>query len=227
MWLSAQGLRNQDSTTLKLARSDLKLKIPNQRNVLQQSAEEGTQGQYKLGVVIVVLAFMVLPNGTDSVLGQAKANREYQVKADFLYHFGQFVAWPEGAFPEANSPLVYCTVGEDPFQGALEASFKGKTIGTHSLQVKHFKEINEVQGCHVVFLGKLLKRSIPEELASLKGAPVLTVGETNQFVDDDGMIGFRLEGSKVRFEINLESAEKAHLKISAKLLAVAKRVIVG
>jgi len=170
---------------------------------------------------------MILFGTSAAVSAQARVPSEYEMKAAFLFHFAQFVEWPQTAFKNVNSPLVYCTVGDDPFQGVLETTFKGKTIGTHSLQVKHFKRISEVQGCHVVFLGKPTEMSILEELASLKGSPVLTVGESNQFVDDDGMIGFRLEGSKVRFEINLDSAEKGHLKISAKLLAVAKRVIVG
>ncbi len=74
-------------------------------------------------------------------------------------------------------------------------------------------------------LGKLGKRTVPEELARLKGTPVLTVGETEQFVKENGMIGFCLEDNKIRFEINLESAERAKLKISARLLALAKAVI--
>jgi len=207
----------------------LNLVRPNQRQIREQFAAKGRlhRHKHKLRAVISIFVAMVLFGRSQAVSAQAKGSSEYEVKAAFLLHFAQFVEWPQSAFKDVNSPLVYCTVGDDPFQGALEARFKGKTIGTHPLLVKHFKGINEVQACHVVFLGKSTGRSIAEELASLNGSPVLTVGETNQFVDDDGMIGFCLEGSKVRFEINLESAEKAHLKISAKLLAVAKRVIVG
>ena len=173
--------------------------------------------------MLLALTLLIGPR----VSAQGKATNEYEVKAAFLFHFAQFVEWPENAFREAASPLVYCTVGDDPFQGALETTFRGKAIGTHALQVKHFKQINDSQGCHVVFLGRPVKKSIVEELASLKGSPVLTVGETNQFIDENGMIGFCLEENKIRFEVNLDSAEKAHLKISAKLLTLAKRVIVG
>lgn len=157
--------------------------------------------------------------------GQSVDLSEYTVKAAFLFHFAQFVEWPEGTFQNTNSPLVYCTIGEDPFQGALEASFKGKAIGPHSLQVRHLKEASEAQGCHVVFLGTVTKRRVPEELASLKGNAILTVGESEQFVKDSGMIGFCMEESKIRFNINLEAAEKANLKISARLLMLAKTVI--
>jgi len=186
------------------------------------------RGRARLPGTVLSLAFLILATigGPRRVCAQSRAE-EYQIKAAFLFHFAQFVEWPEGAFQEADSPLVYCTVGEDPFQGALEASFKGKMIGSHSLQVKHLKEAGAAQGCHVAFLGKAAGRHIQDELASLRGNPVLTVGETEQFVNDSGMIGFSLEENKIRFDINLEAAERAKLKISARLLALARTVIGG
>ena len=56
---------------------------------------------------------------------------------------------------------------------------------------------------------------------------MLTVGESEHFVQDGGMIGFLLEENKIRFEINLEAAEHAKLKLSSRLLALAKRVLGG
>lgn len=169
--------------------------------------------------------FVLLALACASAEAQADSRaEEYNVKAAFLFHFAQFVEWPGGAFQNTVSPLVYCTIGEDPFQGALEVTLNGKVIGSHSLQVRHLKEASEAQGCHVVFLGKV-KRRVPEELAILQGNPILTVGETEQFVKDSGMIGFCMEENKIRFNINLEAAEKANLKISARLLMLAKTVI--
>lgn len=110
----------------------------------------------------LVVWFVLLALAGVSAEAQADSRaEEYTVKAAFLFHFAQFVKWPEGAFQNTNSPLVYCTLGEDPFQGALEASFKGKAIGPHSLQVRHLKDSSEAQGCQVVFLAKV-KRRVPE-----------------------------------------------------------------
>ncbi len=176
--------------------------------------------------MFVFLAAFVLA-GSSVTSGQDKVSSEYDVKTTFLFHFAQFVKWPESVFREANGPLVYCTVGEDPFQGGLDASFRGKAVGGHPLQVKHLKETDDARGCHVAFIGKLVKKSISEQLTSLKGAPVMTVGESEQFVNQGGMIGFCLEENKIRFEINLGSAERANLRISAKLLTLARRVVVG
>ena len=150
---------------------------------------------------------------------------EYSVKAAFLFHFAQFVEWPPETFKEAGTPLVYCTIGEDPFHGSLDAALNGKTIGARSLHVRHLKQPSELQGCHVVFLGEKEKRLFSTVLELLKGSPVLIVGESEHFVQDGGTIGFSLEENKIRFEVNLEAAEKARLRISSRLLALAKTVV--
>ncbi len=149
------------------------------------------------------------------------------MKAAFLFHFAQFVDWPPEAFKDTASPLTYCTVGEDPFHGELEAGLNGKTIDGRPARVLHFKQAEEVQGCQVLFIGTPEKKFISATLANLRASPVLTVGESESFVQQGGMIGFFLEDNKVRFEINLEAAERAKLKISARLLTLAKRVIGG
>jgi hypothetical protein len=171
--------------------------------------------------ILTLIFVLALPCG----VGADSAAAEYSVKAAFLFHFAQFVEWPREAFTDAGAPLTYCTVGQDPFQGTLDASLSGKTVDGRALRVLHLKTAQDVQGCHVVYLGAAEKKSIPTTLASLKGKPVLTVGETEQFVADGGMIGFSLEGNKIRFEINLDAAEKAKLKISSRLLSLAKKVV--
>lgn len=158
-------------------------------------------------------------------LAQNGGNSEYQVKAAFLFHFAQFVEWPPQAFKSDASPLTYCTIGEDPFQGALDASLSGKMIGTRPIRVEHLKEAQDMRECHIVFIGPMEKKRISSVLAVLKGAPVLTVGDSEHFVNEGGVIGFCLEAKKVRFEINLDVATEAQLKISAKLLTLAKTVI--
>jgi hypothetical protein len=159
--------------------------------------------------------------------GQGNASSEYQVKAAFLFHFAQFVDWPPEAFKANDSPITYCTVGGDPFEGGLDTSLKGKTIGGRPVRVLHFKEAGDSQGCQILFLGIADKKVVSVTLGKLSGSPVLTVGESEHFAQGGGMIGFFLEDNKVRFEINLEAAEHAKLKISARLLALAKTVIGG
>lgn len=179
------------------------------------------------GLAGTVLSGLLTIAGAQWVSAQANATSEYQVKAAFLYHFAQFVDWPPETFKGAGSPITYCTIGEDPFQGALDASLNGKVIGGRGVRVQHFKKTEAVQGCQVLFLGTAEKKFISATLASLKASPVLTVGESEDFVQAGGMIGFFLEDNKVRFDINLDAAERGKLKISARLLLLAKTVVGG
>jgi hypothetical protein len=180
-----------------------------------------------LQIAASVLGAFVALDGGLPVSAQSNPLGEYQVKAAFLFHFGQFVEWPTQALKDADSPLTYCTIGEDPFRGSLEGALSGKTIGARELRVQHFRRPQELQGCQVLFIGAGERKFLPEILAGVKGDSVLTVGESEHFVQDGGMIGFCLEENKIRFEINLEAAQKAKFRISSRLLALAKSVIGG
>jgi hypothetical protein len=155
----------------------------------------------------------------------AEVAGEYVVKAAFLFHFAQFVEWPPEAFHDPTSPLTYCTIGDDPFRGALEESVQGKIVGTRSLQVQHLKGRQQIAGCHILFIGAAEKKHFAEDLSGAAGHAVLSVGEAEHFAQSGGIIGFVVENNKVRFEINVETAEKAKLKISSRLLSLAKTVI--
>jgi hypothetical protein len=174
---------------------------------------------------ICLAMWMAVFAGNQPLRGQSGGSGEYDVKAAFLFHVAQFVEWPPETFKDANSPLTYCTIGEDPFRGALDQSLSGKTIGARPLRVRHVKQLQEMEGCQVLFIGEKEKKRLEEAITGVSGHAVLTVGESEHFAQEGGMIGFCAEDNKIRFEINVGAAERAKLKISAKLLALAKTVI--
>ena len=174
-----------------------------------------------------VLAIFATLGATSLASTETSPTSEYQIKVAFLFHFSQFIDWPEGTFKDSGTPLTYCTIGADPLHGALDAGLGGKTIGTRPLRVLHFKQPQYIQGCQILFIGGEGANLLPAALASLGENSVLTVGESQHFVHEGGMIGFLLEDNKIRFEINLDAAEHARLKVSSRLLALAKTVIGG
>ena len=178
-------------------------------------------------IAVAALTAVVSAAGARWVSAQANPSSEYQVKAAFLFHFAQFVDWPSEVFKDASTPLTYCTAGGDPFRGALDASLNGKVIDGRPVRVLHFREAQQIQGCQILFIGIAEKKFISATLSKLRGTPVLSVGESDNFAQEGGMIGFFLEDNKVRFEINVDAAAHAKLKISARLLALAKTVIGG
>ncbi len=149
---------------------------------------------------------------------------EYRIKAAFLFHFAQLVEWPPEVLSANDNSFLLCTFGDDSFQGELESSVEGKSVGSRVLRVRHVRRSEETQGCHIVVIGKK-EKGFQGLLTTMAGASLLTVGEMDNFVDQGGVIGFCKEGNKIRFEINLEAAQRAKLKISSRLLMLAKRVV--
>jgi hypothetical protein len=154
---------------------------------------------------------------------RAQSPSPYQVKAVFLSTFAKFVEWPSD--PGSNTgPISICVLGDDPFEGALDEAIKGKTINGRELVARRYKRAEETTGCQIVFISVSEKNRLRAILDSLRRESALTVGETEGFAKLGGMINFTLEENRVHFEINVDAADHARLKISSKLLNLAKIV---
>lgn len=149
---------------------------------------------------------------------------ESEVKAGFVYNFAKFVEWPARAFSGSNAPVVIGVLGEDAFGSQLAEMLKDKIILGRPCTVKQYSELLGVNQCHLLFIGGLEKKRLPEILAALKDAPVLTVGDMDRFAQAGGMINLYKEQNSFRFEINLAAAERAQLKINPRLLQLARIV---
>ena len=147
---------------------------------------------------------------------------EYQVKAAFLLNFTKFTEWPSSVFPDANSPFTICILGVDPFGSSLEQIIRGEAVGGHRMAIQRVKRGSRPQGCQVLFISKI-ERETGTVLAGL-GSGVLTVGEGDGFLQDGGMISFIIENRRTRFDVNPTTAENAGLKLSSRLLSVARSV---
>ena len=150
---------------------------------------------------------------------RAEASREYQVKAAFLFNFAQFVQWPDATLG-INDSLIIVTVGADPFDGALDRAVAGKTIGAHHIEVKHVSSASEIGKCHLLFVPA--GQNTSEILAAVGDKPILTIGESDNFTDAGGDIRFFIDDGKIRFEIDPDTTSKAGLKVSSKLLGLAR-----
>lgn len=149
---------------------------------------------------------------------------EYEVKAAFLYNFAKFVEWPAEALGGAGEPLVICVLGEDPFGDSLDAVVRGETMNGRPLTIHRTRDLGDLSDCHVLFLPRAERERLPEVLSVLRGKSVLITGEGDGFLTRGGMIRFVLEESRVRFEINRDAAERSGLKLSSKLLRLARAV---
>jgi hypothetical protein len=161
-----------------------------------------------------------------SVYGQPSPSAtEYQIKAAFLFNFVKFVEWPSDSFPSEAAPLQICVLGQNPLGQELENLTRGKTVSGRALEINHVSSLQRAKTCQLLFVSSSERRRTQEILAAMEEASVLTVGDEEGFARAGGVINFVFENDRVRFEINVDAATRARLKISAKLLALAKLVV--
>jgi hypothetical protein len=148
------------------------------------------------------------------------SSQEYEVKAAFLYKFGNFVEVPVAV----GAPFVVTVLGDDPFGDALDNMVRGKTIEGRPVQVRRTHNVEEAAHSGIVYISASEKGRLPEILNAFRNTRALTVGDVDGFAAAGGMIGFVVEQKRVRFEINPGAAEQAGIRINAKLLNLARIV---
>jgi hypothetical protein len=163
----------------------------------------------------LLLAALVIGAVEGAPLAQ-EVSREYRVKAAYLYNFVKYVEWPD----TSRGRILICVAGHNPFGTALESLVRDERV--HGVPLATTVIIEARTDCDVLFTPTM--SNIPVYLSAVAGLPTLTVGETPRFVDQGGMIGFYPDGVNVRFEINLAAATRVKLKISSRLLQLAKIV---
>jgi hypothetical protein len=160
--------------------------------------------------LLLLITFATFGPGGTNARGQGAGVSEYAVKAAFVAKFPQCVKCPAGA----SGSTTVGVLGDDPFGGALE----------RLVRVKRGSRVEELKGCQIVFIAKSERASLSSILSSLAGTSVLTVGESDGFARQGGVIGFTLEGDKVRFEINLGAARRLGLRLDPQFVQLAVRV---
>jgi hypothetical protein len=146
---------------------------------------------------------------------------EYEVKAACLFYFAKFTDWPTNAFTDARSPLRIGVLGQDPFGNALDNIIKNKTVRGRPVEIIRSRQWDDLKSCQVLFISR--SEALPELMSWLEGRKVLTVGESNDFLQKHGMIRFVIVDNKVRFEINNDAVEQAGLTLSSEVLRLAQR----
>ena len=171
---------------------------------------------------LVTLALLAtLPGRAD----QPAPSLEYPAKAACLYWFANYVAWPAEVFAGPDAPLVVGVLGADPFGPALEANLQGKTAQHRPIQLRRFARVADVKTCHILFISASEQAALPEILAALRGRSILTVSEAPKFLEQGGMINFVWDRPNVGFEINLMASKPARLELDARMVNLARLVI--
>ncbi|MGB5082450.1 MAG: YfiR family protein, partial [Burkholderiales bacterium] len=150
---------------------------------------------------------------------------EYRVKAAFLYKFGSYVEWPERSFARPDSPIAIGVMGADTLADELAQIVAGRNVNGRPVLVRKLRPGNSVAGLHVLFIGRTGRGRLAEILGAARSQALLTVTESDEALDLGSMINLVVVEDKVRFDVALPSSESGNLKISARLLGVARKVV--
>lgn len=185
--------------------------LPLRTPLTEASQEAARSRRLVLGMCLGAMSGVAMPQERPS---------EAAVKAAYLFRFLSFVEWPAAALPAAEAPLVVGVLGNDEVAQQFAAMVAGRRVLGHPVIARNLTEHDSIEGLHALFIGRLRARSRMVE--QLKERPVLVVTESG--LGDNGMLNFLLVDGRVGFEASLKAADRAGLKLGARLLALAEHV---
>jgi len=147
---------------------------------------------------------------------------EYQVKAAFVCKFGNYVEWPPHVMA-AGEPFRIGVLGSDAVVEEFRRTAAATSVAGRTVEVRRLARGESPEGLHAVFVARAMAAQATAVLAAARGHPILTITELDPGATP-GMINFVVVEDKVRFDILLQPAVQSGLKISVRLLGVARRV---
>jgi hypothetical protein len=149
---------------------------------------------------------------------------EYQIKAAYLYKFLAYIEWPPQAFEREHAPIAIGVLGSELLAGELAQAVSGREVNGHDIVVRRLRAGDTAAGLHVLFIGRGDSARVAQITAAVKGQPLLIVSESDDAFALGSAINFLVVDDKVRFDVALRPVEQAGLKVSSRLLAVARKV---
>jgi hypothetical protein len=164
---------------------------------------------------------IVAAGGATSATMRAQAVAAPELKALFVLNFTRFTEWPDLA---PATPLVLCVLGDERVLEALSVAARAQRVNDHHIQVARMTVAGAWPSCHVLFISGTAVKTASALLESVQTSPILTVSDQSLFAQSAGAIELYAEGERMKFAINVDALQRAHLRISSRLLGLAKIV---
>lgn len=136
-----------------------------------------------------------------------------------IRRFPEFVQWP-GPVLQPRDDIRLCFSPAHPFKAEIANLSAGPRINGHALQVRELKGA-DVEGCHVLYVAQ----ADQQLLQRVRNLPLVTVGDQPDFCKLGGIINFRIEGGRVRFDVNVAQAQQVGLRFDSQFLRLASALI--
>jgi hypothetical protein len=167
---------------------------------------------------------MYLGPGAQAQSALADQVAEAKIKAVFICKFGNYVEWPPREGTPQDAAFVIGVVAGNVIVEELIRAAGTLTVNNRPISVRRLAPGDPVDGLAILVIGRSNER-LTETLASARGKPILTITESENAKAAGGIVNFVVVDDRVRFDIALPAAEQSNLKISGRLLAVARAVI--
>lgn len=172
--------------------------------------------------VLVLAAVAICGGVADGV--RAQGSVENDVKAAYLFNFTKFAEWPQ-AEAQAGEPFRVCVMADSAFSRSVDATIAGESVLGRPLVRLTPQSPEAARNCQLLYIGAAERERGPRVLAAVRDRPVLTVGDWTRFLDSGGTIQFVVENNRVRFDINPRAAGRSGIRLSSKLLRVARTIL--
>ena len=147
-----------------------------------------------------------------------------RAEALYLKKILSFVEWPSGA-GVSGEPFRVCVAADFRIVFPLSEELRGIQVKGRKTNVQMIRKEESLKNCQVLFIGSPEPKLRAKLLESVKGTQMLTVGDDAGFLEAGGILEFIYAGNTIQFGVNLPAAKRAGLKIDARVLALAQRVL--
>ncbi len=169
--------------------------------------------RWRVGVALVFCAMMI----AGWFRAQAQdGSSEYQKKAQYIGKLAHYVEWPKDKMGH-GIPLVIGIFGNDQASDQIREIIGSRRIKDREVVVKHLATVQEIAGCHILFVSRSEEARLAKILSQVRGDPILTVGESDTFLKKGGVINLRTAGGNVSMELNERNARRSSLVLSPML----------
>lgn len=169
-------------------------------------------------LVVCLMAFCSV------AIAKSKVFQEYQLKAVFLFHLTNFVAWPQQARSSTDEPFRIVILGQNPFGDLLQKVVAGERVRGRPIIVEHRQDLADLKPCQIVFVSSSLSDQLPQLVADVRNTGALIVGDIEGFTRRGGDVNLLRKGNRITIEINAQGARQAGFEFSSKLLRIARIV---
>ncbi|HSW05427.1 YfiR family protein [Aquabacterium sp.] len=175
-----------------------------------------------LAVTLVLLSSLV---AAPSLAQASPSAAEYQIKAAYLVKFLGYIDWPSQAFGAGDAPLVIGVLGAGSLADELAQVASGRQVGGRALAVRKLRPGDAATELQVLFIARPENARLPTIAATARDRALLIVTESDEAMPQHSAINFVVVDDKVRFDVATHAFDKANLRVSARLLTVARKVM--